>query len=88
MRRWTYLLLVVGSEEVNLVVVLLLLGGRGRGRGSSEELGSVGGVSGEGLELRLPGGNVRVPSGRVGVLSGRGGGYTRVDGREERQVSN
>lgn len=78
------LLLVVGREEVELVVVVssdgLGLGdgngldGGGRGRGSVGREG-LAGVAGERLVLGLVRLNVRVPAGGVGV--GRGGGRGR-----------
>lgn len=75
------LLLVVGTEEVDILI--LLLGGGGGGLGGVEgHLGDVGavdgvglaGITGEGGELLLVGGDVLVPTGSVGVLGGIGSG--------------
>lgn len=42
----SYLLLIVRAEKVDVVLVLLLSGGS-RGRGTTEELSSSSGISGE-----------------------------------------
>lgn len=74
------LLLVVGAEQVDVVVLLLSGGGLGGVQGDLGDLGAVGGVglggiAGEGGELGLVRGDVLVPPGGVGVLGGvRGGG--------------
>lgn len=83
-------LLVVGAEQVNLILVVLssrldgsdVLDGGGGGGGS---VGGCGGrrVSGEGGVLGLVGLDVRVPAGRVGVGSGGGG---RGEGLEDGDV--
>ena len=75
------LLLVVGAEKIDILVLLLLGGGGGLG-GVDGHLGDLGavdgvglaGVAGQGGELVLVRGNVLVPAGRVGVLGGVGGG--------------
>ncbi|KAL2279417.1 hypothetical protein FJTKL_13487 [Diaporthe vaccinii] len=74
------LLLVVGAEQVDIVVVISGGGGLGGVQGDLSDLRAVGGVwlggiAGEGGELGLVRGDVLVPPGGVGVLGGvRGGG--------------
>jgi hypothetical protein len=74
------LLLVVGTEKVDVLILLLLSSGGGLG-GVQGDLSDVGAVDGVGLagiarqggELVLVRGDVLVPAGRVGVLGGIGG---------------
>lgn len=64
--------LVVGAEEVDVIVVLLGGGGRG-GEGGGEKGGGLGLVTGQVLVLSLVRGDVLVPAGDVGELVGVGG---------------
>ena len=74
-------LLVIGSEEVDLIVILLSLGGSS-GSTAEEGLASRAGAR-EGAKLSLVGLDVIVPAGNVGVC-GRVGG--RRDGLEDSDV--
>jgi len=81
------LLLVVGTEEVNFVIVLLLSVGGGLGGvdGELSGLGAVGsellgGVAGERGELGLERGDVLVPAGSVGVLGDLRGRLQGLEG--------
>lgn len=78
-------LLVVGSEEINVIIILLSSGG-GRGGGRSRGAvggGVLGGISGEGLVLGVVGLDVRVPAGGVGVGGSVGG---RREGLEDGDI--
>lgn len=84
------LLLVVGSEKVDILIILLL-GGWGLGwvQGNLSDLWAVsgvwlGGVTLEVAELLRVGGNVLVPSGSVWVL---GGIWSGLDGLEGGNIS-
>lgn len=83
------LLLVVGAEQVDIVVVLSGISTLSGVDGEVARLGTVGrvglgGVTGEGGELALVGGDVLVPSGGVGVLVGSRGG---AEGLEDGNIS-
>jgi hypothetical protein len=81
------LLLVVGAEKVDILIIILSGGSRGLGgvQGNLSDLRAVGGVwlggvTGEGLELIGVGSDVLVPSGSVGVLGCVWGGGDSLEG--------
>lgn len=79
------LLLIVATEQVDVIV---LLGGSGGGSGGGHRLRAVGGVgsggiAGEGGEVRLVAGDVLVPAGSVDVLAGVRG---RLNGLEDSNI--
>jgi hypothetical protein len=81
------LLLVVGTEEVNIIIVIVLSVGGGLGGvdGELSRLGTVGsellgGVTGERRELGLERGDVLVPAGGVGVLGDLRGRLQGLEG--------
>jgi len=81
------LLLIVGTEKVNIIIVIVLGVGGGLGGvdGELSGLGTVGsellgGVTGERRELGLERGDVLVPAGSVGVLGDLGGGLQGLEG--------
>jgi hypothetical protein len=76
------LLLRVGTEEVLLLVLLGLVLGVDGELGGLGTVGSegLGGVTGEGRELALVGGDVLVPAGNVGELGSVRGGAEGLEG--------
>jgi len=81
------LLLVVGTEEIDIIIVIVLSVGSGLGGvdGELSRLGTVGsellgGVTGERGELGLERGDVLVPAGSVGVLGDLGGSLQGLEG--------
>lgn len=72
------ILLVVGAEQVDIVIILLSGGSLGGVQGDCSDIRAVDGVrltgiTGEAGEVILEGGDVSVPAGSVGVLAGVGG---------------